>query len=636
MDALFKRAGQSDLILLYYSGHGCIDFEGQLYLATANTMKASLLVSSISLELVRSIMRNHPSVRKAVIILDCCYSGAVEKAFLRGEAVDAQLQRVAESCGTYILTASTSTQAAQEKEGDQYGVLTKHIISGIRSGDAAGPDGLVTMDTLFRYVSEQCRQDGPQQPMKWELGVRGDDLTISKTKFYSPQGWSKTLHELRDQLPPRIYEQAQRIIEGSLDDLPPEKRGFGDLLERLVSKRLKMGVFIERWYQAETDGFVAEETNAIITSQEIVTSDGVERDSGKEGQQSDNSPGAELTLSRETQPPPLEATFDLLSSQIRTFSTELSREKAMRLEEIRELYRRGQRREAYEQMREFRNNQSWPMLEGQLRALALRVLAVMTVGVERTRGLTEAHKLLEESSGIDPTGDVASASALLRYCEEGPATAIEGLTHPSTLDAFNTRLAFLIEMNRTEEALTSIGKPPEGIAFNAETHRLWALALLASGDLEGSVKQIDDAKRDHPGWHGVRVTAAMVDYYSSLSPMAMPSYLMSYPAPIHPSLIKQDDVSQSLLKRSAEEFGMLASEFENGSEEQSAFLTWQLACLANSTGGEPAATLVCQRLLESDPASPPALAWALARNLEVDLSASEQALEEQLEEDGTG
>ena len=177
---VFERAGKEDLVFVYYSGHGKQDYEGQLYLTTVDTRINKLTVTSVAIETIKKLIK-FSQTAKVVIVLDCCYSGAVSSAFLRG-GVDDELRRMSETRGTYILTASTATQAAAEKEGDRYGLLTKHIISGIKSGEAADDDGFVRMSNLYRYVSDKVRRESAQEPMMWELNINGSELIIARAR----------------------------------------------------------------------------------------------------------------------------------------------------------------------------------------------------------------------------------------------------------------------------------------------------------------------------------------------------------------------------------------------------------------------------------------------------------------------
>ena len=168
MNRVLRQAGSEDLVLIYYSGHGKLNPVGRLHLATVDSVVEELDSTSIPVTRIKDFVDVSPS-NKIVIILDCCYSGAVKAAFVRS-GVDDQLQLVSGGRGTYILTASTGIEVALEKESDEYGVFTKHIIEGIRSGEAdVDSDGLVSMEDLYRYVYARMESEGCQKPMMWDL-----------------------------------------------------------------------------------------------------------------------------------------------------------------------------------------------------------------------------------------------------------------------------------------------------------------------------------------------------------------------------------------------------------------------------------------------------------------------------------
>jgi len=174
-----KRSTTEDVILIYYSGHGKQDMAGRLYLAASDTHVDTLETNTISLAVLRNILDLCPS-RRIIIILDCCFSGAAGAAFVRGSADD-QLKMFSRAQGTYLLTASTRIQTAQEKEGDKNAVFTKHLIAGIKSGDAdTDGNGIVTMDEVFSYVHKHVTLEAPQEPERYFLSARGE-LAFAKT-----------------------------------------------------------------------------------------------------------------------------------------------------------------------------------------------------------------------------------------------------------------------------------------------------------------------------------------------------------------------------------------------------------------------------------------------------------------------
>lgn len=256
INQVLKRADKNDLVLLYYSGHGKLDPAGRLHLATVDTVISTLEATSIPVESIRNYTDVSPST-KIILILDCCFSGAVDKAFLRS-GVDDQLQMVSGGRGTYIMTASTGIQAAQEKEGDQYGIFTKHILEGIREGKAdLDGNGVVGMDELYRYVHDRVLEEGFQEPMKWDLNIRGE-LVIARTGKSPRQERRRQIREIlldmanKGILPDRILSKAMDVIAQDPTQLSEKLKSYDALLDRLLQQDLGVGDFLEEWYKLES------------------------------------------------------------------------------------------------------------------------------------------------------------------------------------------------------------------------------------------------------------------------------------------------------------------------------------------------------------------------------------------------
>jgi len=255
INEILNGAERDDLILLYYSGHGKLDTSGQLHLATVNTQMTALETTSIPLESIKRLLTNSAATKTA-LILDCCYSGAVDKAFFRGE-VDEQLNLMSGGRGTFIITASTGLQMAKEKEDEQLGIFTRHLVDGVRSGKAdRDGDGLITMNELYRYVHEQVLSETSQEPMKWDLNVRGELIFAKSGK--SP------ISERRDALRRRLYELGSKdilpdsIVRRALEVLvkaPPELVGsyklYDELLDRVLADDFRVGPFVDAWFAVE-------------------------------------------------------------------------------------------------------------------------------------------------------------------------------------------------------------------------------------------------------------------------------------------------------------------------------------------------------------------------------------------------
>jgi hypothetical protein len=324
----------------------------------------------------------------------------------------------------------------------------------------------------------------------------------------------------------------------------------------------------------------------------------------------------------------LQMTLTLVSSQVETLSAELSQASAERLERIRELSREGKTAEAYQQIQGMRQGRAWEILDKTLQARILRVMASLALNAKRDFAV--ARELKEQATALDPQGDDSTLRALMRYYGEGYEAALNEITNPPNTNALNLKIGFLMELGRVDEALVIIQNPPPVVAPDAETRRLKALALLLKGDMAGAQKEIRGAFDERPTWQSVRYAAAMINYYSALSAAALPSRINPWPDQVPWPLVKRDTQSQQYLRNAERTFAQLATDTEPGDEQRKLFNVWRLACMANDVERQDEAADFCRERLAEDPADNHILAWALSRHYDVDLKASEAALEKYL------
>ncbi len=255
INRILRQASKDDLVLIYFSGHGKLNPAGRLHLATVDTVFNELEATSIPVEIIRSYIDISAS-RKVVLILDCCFAGAAGDAFTKTRSdVGDQLQLMAGGRGTYIMTASTGIQVAQEKESDKYGVFTKHIIEGIRHGAAdLNSDGRITMSELYEYVHDKVLDEGFQEPMKWDLSVRGE-LTIARSGKTPRQERSRQLKLILSDmwgkgiLAEDIFDKARQVMALEPSQLSGDLRTYDDLLEQLLQQRIEPVDFVRKWYE---------------------------------------------------------------------------------------------------------------------------------------------------------------------------------------------------------------------------------------------------------------------------------------------------------------------------------------------------------------------------------------------------
>ncbi|MBL4741282.1 MAG: caspase family protein [Sneathiella sp.] len=255
VNRVIKAADREDMVVFFYSGHGKLDEAGRLYLATVNTSVDVLEATSVPVSQIKDYF-DVSAANQLAIVLDCCYSGAIEKSFTKG-TVDEQLNLMSGGKGTYVLTASTGLQTAKENEGDDLSVFTKHLVNGILSGDAdTDHNGVITLNELYKYTFKEVQKDSHQKPMKWDLNVEGELIIARSGKSH----WKKRRDVVQEKLlamgaartlPNSILTAALSLSEKGPGEIKSQEKAHYALLVRLADEDMRSGGFAEAWLVAE-------------------------------------------------------------------------------------------------------------------------------------------------------------------------------------------------------------------------------------------------------------------------------------------------------------------------------------------------------------------------------------------------
>jgi Caspase domain len=134
-------AGDSDIALLYFAGHGYIeDTGGFLCAGDCKTGDDGLSIAELM------TLANKSKAKNKVIILDSCHSG------IAGDRPEAQgIAEIKE--GMTVLTASTAEQYAMEVPGGGAGVFTTLFVDAL-SGAAANLVGDVTPGSVYAHIDQ--------------------------------------------------------------------------------------------------------------------------------------------------------------------------------------------------------------------------------------------------------------------------------------------------------------------------------------------------------------------------------------------------------------------------------------------------------------------------------------------------
>ncbi|MEO1431717.1 MAG: EAL domain-containing protein [Cyanobacteria bacterium J06633_8] len=243
IEKIFSSCQEDDLVLLYFSGHGIKDDNGNLYLASSQTYNhpnGQLITSStVPASFVHKIMNKSPS-RRQVIILDCCFSGA----FARGMTVkndghiDIKSQLGGE--GRAVLTSSTSTQYSFEEQASNHSIYTRFLVEGIENGKAdIDGDGVISLDELHEYTRRRMQETAPKSKPEIYAFEEGCKIQLSKVCATLQTSYSLIKNQINfGELKLGRMQQEQNADDSLLqfDYLPNFLEPFESFIKNLINQ----------------------------------------------------------------------------------------------------------------------------------------------------------------------------------------------------------------------------------------------------------------------------------------------------------------------------------------------------------------------------------------------------------------
>jgi tetratricopeptide (TPR) repeat protein len=315
----------------------------------------------------------------------------------------------------------------------------------------------------------------------------------------------------------------------------------------------------------------------------------------------------------------------IIVSQLEQISVQYADAVERDLETARETWRAGNRREAQAAVKHYRQSHIWNTLIGKTRSSICRIEAQIAL---EDGQVEQARKLLTEAKASNPNLTPRLEALVLR--SENRRSEARLLVQTSKdIEDITLHAALSLELGEVDEAFAKL----MDVADTSDTHRLRALAHLMRGELPSASKEIEKALAIAPTWTVTRYTAAMVDYYSCLSPNRPLADLPPWPEPSDWSQLKSDDESRARLTKSALAFQSLQRQPNTTLTFGRILVTWELACIASDPTRREDANRRCAEILRQDPANEACLVWAKARRLDVDTTEPRAILERTVHND---
>ena len=163
------RAGEDDLVVLFFAGHGTPDpaRPDVLYLLTHDSDLERLGATAFDMDEIKMALAKNISARRVVGFVDACHSGGVSIGGSRAgserlTAVNRYLLELGRSRpGVVLMTASQANEPSWEDAswGGGHGVFTHFILEGMRGAADRDVDALVSVQELIDFVGDRVRRE---------------------------------------------------------------------------------------------------------------------------------------------------------------------------------------------------------------------------------------------------------------------------------------------------------------------------------------------------------------------------------------------------------------------------------------------------------------------------------------------
>ncbi|MEI2580503.1 caspase, EACC1-associated type [Scytonema sp. PRP1] len=218
---LFAHRQKEDLLLFYFSGHGIKDDNGRLYLSTraTKTQNGRLVKPSAVAASVLHESMNESRSQRQVIILDCCFSGAIAQGLTVKDDGTVNLQEQLGGKGRAILTSSTSTQYSFEQAGSDLSIYTRYLVEGMEKGAAdRDGDGWISIDELHEYANSKVKEAAPAMTPKFYPIEEGHKILLAKSPKDDPKVKYRKEVETRAKEGHEFSVFARRILDGKRNE----------------------------------------------------------------------------------------------------------------------------------------------------------------------------------------------------------------------------------------------------------------------------------------------------------------------------------------------------------------------------------------------------------------------------------
>ncbi|MFE3195909.1 caspase family protein, partial [Nocardia sp. NPDC059240] len=154
----------TEVLLVYYAGHGLLDRKGRLHLAVTGSDPNRIRWTTVPFETLREEILESPA-RVRVLILDCCFAG---RAFEAMTDLPGLVGGQTELRGTYTIASSSANEPSFAPLGERNTAFTGAMLAAA----AEAPDG--TLDELYEETERRLHRGGHSRPQRRRIDIAGE------------------------------------------------------------------------------------------------------------------------------------------------------------------------------------------------------------------------------------------------------------------------------------------------------------------------------------------------------------------------------------------------------------------------------------------------------------------------------
>lgn len=196
-------AEPEDNVFVYFSGHGCRDAEGRMYLAGSDCDPRDPAKTGVPVEWLREQLAKSPAAFK-LLVIDACHAGS-DKADDPTKGVNSNSlgENFRDLTGVVTLASSTGDEKSQLYPDKKQSLFTYWLAQGLKGHADENSDSQVDIDELNKYVHRNVSETADQQfghKQNPKRIVRGDTFGAPVVVRLKPMGLRDVILAMAEQI----------------------------------------------------------------------------------------------------------------------------------------------------------------------------------------------------------------------------------------------------------------------------------------------------------------------------------------------------------------------------------------------------------------------------------------------------